>query len=146
MFENVLEKYTYRGEFTFEPQQDLKEECNAPSDASGIYLVYDITKNIEDLIYIGASGQIVNGQLKHRQSGLGGMKDRLVNGHQPILGKISRKKAWPNAMKSQGIKKIRVKWYITHSDKYYDFPTDIENALQKYYKSIHGILPNWHKQ
>lgn len=74
------------------------------------------------------------------------MKDRIVNGYQAKFGKVKRRYSWPENMKLDNIKEIKVKWYVTHSDTYLDFPTDIESALRNYYKSIYGYLPIWHKQ
>ncbi len=55
MFEEYLVKYENCGEFSFSTNEDLREKCNAPTNASGIYLVYNIGGNKEELIYIGAS-------------------------------------------------------------------------------------------
>jgi hypothetical protein len=81
MFE-LLNAYVNKGSFRFKSNQSLLFQCNAPSDEAGIYLVYDMT-NGKELIYVGSSGHIINNGEKHvRRSGGGGIKGRVVNGHQ----------------------------------------------------------------
>ena len=103
MFESELKKYKTNGVFSFKQNESLEHKCNAPTDKNGIYLIYKVTSNIEELIYIGLSGQMKNGVLKTRQSGLGGMKDRIVNGYHPKFGKIKRRIAFPAQMKIENI-------------------------------------------
>lgn len=140
--ESILIKYPIRGEFTFGVNESLILKCNAPNNHSGIYLIY----NGDELIYIGSSGRKINTELVGRKTGLGGMKDRIVNGYHPKFGKISRKKAFPNQMVIEGIRLLNFKWYVTYDFKNcFDFPTDIELKLMNIYKNKYNSKPIWHK-
>ena len=145
MFEDYLEKYKTRGQFTFKFSEKFEEKCNAPNDNSGIYLIYNITEPIETLIYIGSSGQKKEGKLKTRKSGLGGMKDRLVNGYHPKFGKVKRKKAFPEQMKVEKIGELKFYWWVTYDKDHADFPTDVETVLRDKYFDQFKRLPDWHK-
>jgi hypothetical protein len=139
--------YQINDSFTFIPNEKLKIKCNAPTDKSGVYLVF---KKDQDeflkLIYIGSSGQRnKDGTLKTRKSNLGGMKDRLVNGNHSKFGKIPRKKSWPDEMKKEGIPQLHIFWWVTHSRDFTDFPTDIEKELRTIYLTKFPVLPEWHK-
>ena len=57
MFEKELDKYTIKGHFTFQPLEVFKTKCNAPTEQSGIYLIYKVINLAETLVYIGSSGQ-----------------------------------------------------------------------------------------
>lgn len=145
MFKKHLEKYKNNGVFTFKPFEKLEEKCNALTDKAGIYLIFKITNNIDTLIYIGSSGQKKDGKLKVRKSGLGGMKDRLVNGYHPKFGKIKRKKVFPQQMIKENIPQLKIKWWVTWDNGNNDFPTDIEKILSNTYLNKFGYLPEWHK-
>lgn len=142
---NLLEKYKVTNCFCFKPFEDLEYKCNAPTSAGGVYLIYEVQNKLETLIYIGSSGQRRNGELKVRKSGLGGMKDRLVNGYHPKFGKIRRKKAFPEQMLKENTSEIKVYWWVTYEINHKDFPTDIEKNLSKLYLSKFNKMPRWHK-
>jgi len=94
-----LTKYKHNDHFFFEASQKLAEVCNAPTDKSGVYLIYRLAKGKIQLVYIGSSGQKnKDGTIKTPTAGLGGIKDRLVNGKQ--FGG-SRKVTLPLVMKMQ---------------------------------------------
>jgi len=144
MFEKILSKYSLKDTFKYRQSENLVEKCNAPTKYSGVYLIF----NQDELIYIGSSGQkMKNGKLKTRKSGLGGMKDRIVNGYHPKFGKVKRKKAFPENMKIENIEELIFHWYVTFDFiKNQDFPTDVENKLCSIYKNEYNKLPVWHKQ
>lgn len=123
----------------------MEAKCNAPSDQNGVYLVYKVDNSREDLIYIGSSGQMKDGILKTRQSGLGGMKDRIVNGYHPKFGKVRRKKAFPEQMTIEGIPELKIYWWVTYDEENHDFPTKVEKLLRKLYFNNYGCHPAWHK-
>lgn len=145
MFENDLQKYKIKGSFTFKVHESLQEKCNAPTDCSGVYLIYKITDSEEKLIYIGSSGQKIDGKLKTRKSRLGGMKDRIVNGYHPKFGKVQRKKVFPAQMKIENIPELKICWWVTYDKENFDFPTDVETILREKYFSKYGSLFDWHK-
>jgi hypothetical protein len=141
----LLEKYKSKGHFEFTPFDSLEQKCNAPTDKGGVYLIYEIRNNYRRLIYVGSSGQRnADGSLKIRQSGLGGMKDRIVNGYHPGYRKVERKKAWPEMMRIQKIEKIVVYWWVTFDSEFKDFPTDVEKMILNNYILKYGSKPKWH--
>ena len=148
MFTEILEKYENNGSFTFSPDEDLKEKCNAPTDKSGIYLIYRIIEGNEMLIYIGSSGQRKSdGTLKVRN---GGMKDRLVNGYHPNrfdeAKRIKRRRAFPKQMIKENTLQIKIYWWVKYEENLYsDFPTDIEKILRDKYLEKNIAMPDWHK-
>lgn len=147
MFEERLVCYQRRGQFTYSASESLKECCNAPTDAAGLYLIYREAVSDEGLLYIGVSGtKAKDGNLKVRKAGLGGIKDRIVNGHHPKFDKKPRRRAFPNQMKAEGIARLVVFWWVTYDEQYQDFPTDVESELTAEYRVKFGRLPPWHKQ
>jgi hypothetical protein len=145
MFEKHLNKYKTKDVFSFTKDEIFQIKCNAPIDKGGVYLIYQIHRSKMNLLYIGSSGQKQKGNLKIRKSGLGGMKDRLVNGYHPKFGKIKRKKIFPMKMMEQNISELRIFWWITHGDNFCDFPTDVESILCDIYRKKFDKLPEWHK-
>ena len=138
---DILTKYKNNGYFDFEPDDKLVSVCNAPTNKSGVYLVWNSTCNgNKELIYIGRSGKKENGKIVHRKAGLGGIKDRLVNGHQ--FGKFPRKRIWPIIMLQYGIKKLTVSWFDTENDD----PVEVERLLLNEILHISGSLPVWNNQ
>ncbi len=145
MFESILNSYGNCGCFKFKPNQNLQIQCTAPVKYSGVYLIYDVSHNTKNLLYIGSSGQMKDGVLKTRKSGLGGMKDRLVNGYHPKFGKVRRKKAFPNQMISEDISEIEIKWCVTYDENHLDLPTEVERRIKGIYYEKFNCNPPWHK-
>lgn len=144
MFDELL-KYSNTGHFLFRAEDSLMKVCNAPTDKSGIYIVYALAKNKVDLIYIGCSGKKgSDGNIQTRTAGCGGIKDRIVNGKH--FNKVARRKSWPSQMLLENLEVIDVYWYVTYDAKNFDFPEDIEGQLLKKYKDIFGHLPKWNKR
>ena len=140
-----LSKYSYNNHFFFKQRDNLKEVCNAPTDKSGIYVVYALKNGNVDLVYIGCSGKIEkDGSMFIRKDGLGGIKDRLVNGHQ--FGKTPRRISWSKQMKLENIEALDVYWYITHNESFMDCPRKVENSLLKKYLNLNGQLPKWNNE
>ena len=139
-----LEHYKQQDHFFFQSHQSLKDVCNAPSNMSGVYVVYALKNGGIELVYIGRSGRLKNdGTIFIRKAGLGGMKDRLVNGHQ--FGKVPRRISWPYVMETEKIEALDVYWYATHDNIYNDCPRIVKNAILKRYSEIYGQLPRWNK-
>jgi hypothetical protein len=148
MFDKELAKYKVKGCFSFKQMESFLTKCNAPPNASGVYLIYKIINSIETLIYIGSSGQKDEyGNLKHRK---GGMKDRIANGYHPNMfgqaKRLKRCKLFPIQMQVENIPEIKIYWWITHDRNSVDFPTVIEKILRSNYIKKYGRLPDWHKQ
>ena len=139
-----LRKYDHKGHFFYSPTDNLKEVCNAPTDKSGVYVIYALKNGRIELIYIGCSGKVLNdGTLFIRNSGLGGIKDRLVNGKQ--FG-TSRKHAWKTIMDFEQIEALDIYWYVTHNEHYVDCPGVLENTLLKRFQEVYGRLPAWNRE
>jgi hypothetical protein len=139
---NELIKYKQNDHFFFKLGDNLKQVCNAPSDKSGIYIVYALKGGKIELIYIGRSGKIEkDGSMFVRKAGLGGMKDRIVNGHQ--FGKTPRRISWTKQITFENIEALDVYWYVTHNEKFSDCPRILENKLLQKHLDIYGRLPKW---
>lgn len=140
-----LKKYSQSDHFFFKQQDSLRTICNAPTDKSGVYLVYALKSGRIELIYIGRSGKVqIDGSMFIRKAGLGGIKDRIVNGHQ--FGKIPRRISWLKQIEMENIEALDVYWYVTHSDKFNDCPKILENKLLRKHLSIFGRLPRWNNE
>ena len=139
-----LEKYKNNDHFFFKPSDNLGQVCNAPTDKSGVYVIYALKGGRIELIYIGRSGEIKNdGTLFIRKAGLGGIKDRLVNGKQ--FGE-ARRNSWKTQMTRENIEALDIYWYVTHNDKYVDCPRQLENKLLQKHFDIYGRLPRWNNE
>ena len=140
-----LNKYKINDHFFFTVTDALKDVCNAPTDKNGVYIIYSFKNGKIDVVYIGSSGKkLADGTIKTRKAGLGGMKDRLVNGHQ--FGKISRKKSWPIQMLIENIEALDIYWWVTYDEKSKDCPLKIEDVILRKYLKIYGQLPKWNKK
>lgn len=140
-----LNKYEEKDHFFFEPPKNLKEVCNAPTDKSGVYIVYALKNGKIELVYIGRSGKITSDKSMFiRKTGLGGIKDRIVNGHQ--FGKIPRRISWITQMQKEGIEALDIYWYVTQNNTFSDCPRILENQLLQKHIEIYGSLPRWNKK
>lgn len=140
-----LNKYEQHNHFFLKSQDSLREVCNAPTDKSGIYIVYALKNGKIELIYIGRSGKIASdSSMFIRKAGLGGIKDRIVNGHQ--FGKTPRRISWINQMQKEGIEALDIYWYATHNQIYSDCPAVLENKLLQKHYDINGRLPKWNNE
>lgn len=139
-----LKKYKKTDHFFFKPGDNLAGVCNAPTDKSGVYIIYSLKDGHIELVYIGCSGKIkIDGKLFIRKAGLGGLKDRLVNGKQ-FGGK--RRNSWPAQMAKENIEALNIYWYVTHNDRFVDCPRILENRLLQKHLDIFGRLPEWNRE
>jgi|GEM_PF-2506507 len=53
-----LSKYKQTNHFFFKVTDNLIKVCNAPTDKSGVYIIYALKGGQIELIYIGCSGKI----------------------------------------------------------------------------------------
>ena len=140
-----LNKYKQKDHFFFKRTDNLGQVCNAPTDKSGVYIVYALKKRRIELIYIGRSGKVKkDGIIFIRKAGLGGIKDRIVNGHQ--FGKTPRRISWTKQITKENIESLDIYWYVTHNDEYIDCPRILENQLLKKHLDIYGRLPKWNNE
>jgi hypothetical protein len=139
-----LTKYKHTNHFFYSPLDKLSKVCNAPANKSGVYIIYALKGGQIELIYIGRSGELKSdGSLFIRKAGIGGLKDRLVNGKQ--FG-APRRNSWKQRMLLEGIEVLDVYWYITHSQEFIDCPKVIEKKLLSIHLDIHGRLPRWNNE
>lgn len=142
---NELTRYKHKGQFFFKLSDSLSKVCNAPSDKSGIYLVYALKNGKLELVYIGRSGRVKkDGSIFIRKAGLGGIKDRIVNGHQ--FGKIPRRISWKRQIELENIEALDIYWFVTYDDEKNDCPRIIENNLLNIHSRTLGMLPRWNKK
>ncbi len=141
MFDELAD-YKNNDHFFFSKENELEDVCNAPTDKSGVYLVYELKHGRIELVYIGSSGKVLsNGTIKQRT---GGLYDRIVNGHQ--FGKIPRKKSWKQKLIDEDIDALDVYWYDTFNDKNMDIPVCVEASIIQHFFNIHAHLPRWNKE
>lgn len=139
-----LNKYKENDHFFFTAKDNLNTVCNAPGDKSGVYIVFELKNGKIRLIYIGSSGEIKkDGNLFIRKAGVGGIKDRLVNGKQ--FGE-PRRNSWKEKVKEENIEALDVYWYVTTGENFADCPKKLESQLLKKHVYIHGELPRWNKR
>jgi len=139
-----LNKYKNNGHFFFSIKDNLGETCNAPIDKSGVYVIYSLKGNRIELIYIGRSGEVKSdGSLFVRKAGLGGLKDRLVNGKQ--FGE-PRRNSWKAQMLRESIEALNIYWYVTHNANFADCSRVLENRLLSKHMDIYGRLPRWNNE
>jgi hypothetical protein len=137
-----LKKYKATDHFFFAPSDNLMKVCNAPTDKSGVYIIYALQRGRIELIYIGRSGEVSSeGKLIMRKAG--GIKDRLVNGKQ--FGE-PRRNAWRIKMQEEQIEALDIYWYVTHDDTFLDCPRILENMLLQKHVDVFGQLPRWNKE
>jgi hypothetical protein len=139
-----LNKYKSTNHFFFRPVDSLGQVCNAPTDKSGVYIVYALKDGRIELIYIGSSGKIESdGKLFILRAGLGGLKDELVNGKQ-FDG--PRRNSWKTKMTEERIEALDIYWYVTHDNAFIDCPRILENRLLQRHLDILGRLPRWNNE
>ena len=130
--------------FFLKPDENLMQVCNAPTDKSGVYIVYALAKGKIELIYIGRSGKKgADGNIQTRIAGCGGIKDRIVNGKH--FNRLARRKCWPQQMNLENIEALDVYWYITYDDVNKDFPEEVERMLLQLHIELYKRLPRWNK-
>lgn len=139
-----LKKYKWTDHFFFKPTDNLEEVCNAPADKDGVYVIYALKAGRIELVYIGCSGRArKNGKPFIRKSGVGGLRDRLVNGRQ--FGG-PRRNSWKIQMTRENIEALDIYWYVTHRNTFVDCPKTLETELLQKHFDIHGRLPRWNRE
>lgn len=140
MFDELL-KYKHTDHFFFKPSDNLNQVCNAPTDKSGVYLVYALKRGRIELVDIGSAGDpLPDLTLLNPSEGIYGMKDILVNGTQ--FGE-PRRSSWKTKMILENIEALDIYWYVTHDEQYKDSPVVIKNVLQLKFLEIYEKLPEW---
>lgn len=144
MFE-LLNKYKDdKGCFYFTPDDNLKEICekeNVPDYCCGIYIVFACFDKKEVPVYIGSSGRIESDEVTPR---IGGLRRRIRGKQKDIdSGKsIPRGKLWPQLMKRDSIRKLKITWCNTGEDN----PLIVEYCFILEYIIHHKRLPAWNNE
>jgi hypothetical protein len=134
-----VSKFKNSGSFQFSSNDDLELVCNAPNEASGVFLVYAIQEDNKTLIMVGSTGTVQNdGTLKAKN---GGLFDKIVNGHQ--FAKTARKYSWKTQLQLEKIETVKVFWYETYNDKTKVIPTFVEGQILQLFLKENGKLPRW---
>lgn len=134
-----LNKITVKNSFSFSQDEQLDLVCNAPENASGIFLVYAIENGQKELIMVASTGTVQNnGSLKSKN---GGLYDKIVNGHQ--FAKTGRKYSWPAQMKLENIDTLEIFWYDTFNENIQLIPTSLEGQILQEFFDEHKKLPRW---
>lgn len=134
-----VSKFKNSGSFQFSSNDDLEVVCNAPNDASGVFLVYAIQEDNKELIMVASTGTVQNdGTLKVKN---GGLYDKIVNGHQ--FAKTARKYSWKTQLSLEKIEAVEVFWYETYNDKTKFIPTFVEAQILQLFLKENGKLPRW---
>ena len=143
-----LNRYSINGHFIFKKDEVLAQLCTAPDAKSGIfisgvYIVYALSKQKIEIVYIGRSGKKdKEGNIQNRKAGCGGIRDRIINGKD---SKIPRKISWPYKMQYENIDALDIHWYVTHDAKYKDCPDKIEKELLMKFREIYKKCPRWNR-
>ncbi len=107
-------------------------------------IVFALKNGKINLIYVGSSGELKkDGTLFIRNAGVGGIKDRIVNGKQ--FGE-PRRNIWKEKLEEEKIEALDIFWDVTHGEKYIDCPKKPERQLIKKHIDIYGELPIWNKR
>ena len=139
-----LNKYKHNDHFFLRPTDNLDQVCNAPIDKRGVYVFYALKGGRIELVYIGCSLEARSPKSSYiSNKSLGSLKDRLVNGIQ--FGE-PRKESLTKQLIEENIEALDIYWFVTHSDKFVDSPTDIEHTLLQMHFNIHGRLPRWNNE
>ncbi|UPQ78997.1 hypothetical protein M0M57_15425 [Flavobacterium azooxidireducens] len=134
-----VSKFKNSGSFQFSSNDDLEVVCNAPNDASGVFLVYSIEEDNKTLIMVGSTGTVQNdGTLKAKN---GGLYEKIVNGHQ--FAKTARKYSWKTQLQLEKIEAVEVFWYETYNNKTKVIPTFVEGQILQLFLKENGKLPRW---
>lgn len=134
-----LNKYKTKGEFIFREENKLSAFCKTVPQSAGVYIFRTIKNGKEELVYIGASGTMLqNGNFKKQL-----MKKRLQNMQSQ---KIRRQKFFETELKKNKLDGIRVNWYVTFDQEYHDLPMTVEGQLIQKYFDKHKQLPIWNNE
>ena len=140
-----LTKYKENDHFFITENVEVTDVCNAPSDKSGVYIVYALKNGRIELVYIGRSGRVESdGSMFIRKTGLGGIKDRIVNGHH--FSKEPGRISWKEQMRNENIEGLDVYWFATHGSTYCDCPRLLKLDLLRKHVDIYGQLPRWNME
>ena len=110
----------------------IVRENNVPNDY-GIYIIYSLKNNLEEIIYIGKSGTMINDGSFKKQ----GIKKRLTKKQENIV----RKKYFQDVIHDNKFDKLKFLWIVTFDDKNKEIPSLSEAKMIQAYFNEYRRLP-----
>ncbi len=137
--ENLVEDYLYRDEhgiFYLEKGARIESVLikNAVPNKYGVYIIYSVKDNQEEIIYIGKAGTITtNGKFKRQ-----GIRNRLK---AVATNNMPRSKYFQQeVIEKYGFDKLKFVWIVTFNDTRKELPAHAEAKLvQLYYDNYHKL-------
>ena len=116
-----LRKYKQTGHFFLRMNNSLLEECNAPSDKCGVYVIFALQGGRIELVRIGSTNLDEN------------LLDQIIKEQLLLKSKFQQEK----------IEALDIYWYVTQTNKVVDDPHKVMNKVIKTHTMINGKAPRW---
>ncbi len=138
LFNNVLSKYSYCGDFSFQTGDTLKDQSKDVPDLPGIYYILRVKGGKSDLVYVGKSGTMKqDGNFKKQF-----LRKRINNKQEGMY----REQYFNQKINQFGIDSLEVFWFVTYDNNHRDIPCFVEGQLIQDYFNINSRLPEWNKE
>ncbi len=118
-----LKKYKETDHFFLKPTKSLIEECNAPANKSGVYIIFALKNGRIELVKIGYS--------KVNES----IKDQIIREQLLLKSKLHQ----------ENIEALDIYWYVTETAKAIDDPQKVTDKVLKTHNQIYGNAPRWNR-
>lgn len=139
LIQEFSKEFSNSGIFELLPNESINEvvvRAKVP-DKYGVYLIYGIQNNFEQLIYIGKSGTLKNdGKFKNQA-----LRKRLTMKQDDMR----RKDFFRKIMKENNYDKLKFLWFITYDDIQKILPGFAEGKLFQGYFEDFSCLPKFNK-
>jgi len=116
-----LRKYKQTGHFFLKPTESLTEECNAPVDKCGVYVIFALKGGHIELVKIGGTKLDEN------------LLDQIIKEQLLLKSKFQQEK----------IEALDIYWYVTQTNKVVDDPYKVMDKVVKTHTMINGKAPRW---
>jgi hypothetical protein len=116
-----LNKYKQTGHFFFKPTESLAEECNAPVDKCGVYVIFSLKSGRIELVKIGSTNLDEN------------LFDQINKEQLLLKSKFQQEK----------IEALDIYWYVTQTNKVVDDPQKVMDKVVKTHTMVNGKAPRW---
>ena len=136
-----LERFKKKGHFFLNQDEALETVCNAPKSGVGVYTIYQLKDGRVSLVYIGASGGILQNGKKNANPL--GIWDSIVNGIQ--FGE-PRRKSWAAKLKAENIDALDIYWFETFDKKHSDIPMYVAAHCLQFHFDLFDVLPQWNDE
>lgn len=132
----AIRKYKNSGTVFLAADNNLRQETKVIPDLPGVYMFSSVKGKHDILQYVGSSGSMQqNGKFKGQM-----MRGRINN---KMNSKQTRAQFFNAYFKKEDIDFIRIDWYNTYDDEYFDLPKYVEACMLQEYISLFGKLPPW---